>query len=77
MKSAPEYVEMYQRTKGSLSKRKKQNPNKPENNKTNHNDRVLIQADYAGIGNRQAKYMHFEPFSIYYMNYRVTNIIGI
>lgn len=75
MKSAPEYVEMYQRTKGSLSNKK--TPNKPENNKTSHNDRVFVQADYAGIGNRQPKYMHFEPFSIYYIKYRVTDITGI
>lgn len=54
---------MYQRTKDSLSKKKKKNqPQTPENNKTNHNDRVFIQADYAGIGNTQPKYMHFEPF---------------
>lgn len=59
MKSAPEYVEMYQRTKGSLSKKKN-----PENNKTNQNDRVFIQADYAGIGNTQPKYMHFEPLNL-------------
>lgn len=58
-------------------KKKKKQTQTPENNKTNHNDRVFIQADYAGIGNTQPKYMHFEPFWIYYMKYRMINTIGI